>query len=180
MANATWDVRKRREAARRSVDADQHSAFRTRLKIELAHDLTGGGKLAEANQLLAGVFATGFGSDTVAKARALRERARLSYEQGAFGRSQQDAGAAFTLFRGLDLSVSSFGALLQQAQAACALQNSATARKLAEQALAQSEQLRDASDNPALRASSWRSFDRPSISPFVFPPPPPCVVAGTG
>ena len=137
-------------------------AFRTRLKIELAHDLTGGGKFTEANELLAGVFATGFGSDTVANARALRERARLSYAQGAYGRSEQDAAAAFALFRGLDLSISSFGALLQQAQAACALQKSTTARRLAEQALAQSEQLRDASDNPALRASSWREF-RPAF-----------------
>ena len=165
IANGERDLGRFANAAKLREEAltlTNNPAFRTRLKIELAHDLTGGGKLTEANELLAGVFATGFGSDTVAKARALRERARLSYEQGAYGRSEQDAGAAFTLFRGLDLSISSFGALLQQAQAACALQKNATARKLAEQALAQSEQLRDASDNPALRASSWREF-RPAF-----------------
>jgi CHAT domain-containing protein/tetratricopeptide (TPR) repeat protein len=138
------------------------AAFQTRLQIELAHDLTSSGKLVEAGELLATVFATQFPRDTVARARALRERARLSYARGDNAGSERDARDSVALFRGLGLPASSFGVLLQQAQAACALGKNAAARKLAKEALAQSEQLRDASDNPALRASSWREF-RPAF-----------------
>jgi CHAT domain-containing protein len=128
---------------------------RSRLLVRQARDQITVGALPEAQASLAELIDNKAFGDRVVFGRAMLARAKLAQVRGDFPAARTDIATALTVFREYQLTTDEFDALLMNANVACAARNVAEAERSVESAMALTERLRRASNNPALRASLW-------------------------
>jgi CHAT domain-containing protein len=130
--------------------------MRNRILLQVARDLEGLDRPAEAQQRLVAVLGQRQADDAVLRARALLERGRLCILTGDLSKAELDIRGALRTFRAYDLTQDSFDAWL--ALARLKRQSGATqaAFDALSRALALGEELRVQSANPELRATRLR------------------------
>ncbi len=162
-----------------ALSLTQNAPLRARIQIELARDFAEADQLDRAETELTRVFAADLRRDHVTRARALLERARLSFARREFASAEQDALASFNGFRELELAADAFRAQNMQARSACAMKDSTLANRLARDTMSRSETLRLSSRNPYFRLSVSRSL-RPTYDLGIQLAVTPAECGGTG
>jgi CHAT domain-containing protein len=159
MGNVLREQEKFSEALRMHEEAltlASNSTIKDQILLQVARDLEGLDRTAEAQKSLLPVLGRRATNDDILHARALLERGRIRVLTGDLSGAEVDTRSALRTFRAYDLPQDSFDAWLALARLKRQSGASGAALDALNRALALGEELRVQTSNPELRATRLR------------------------